>query len=225
MRRPIRGINDNRILNLYQIAFLKEFTRADLKSVFRLTGGAALSAFYLEHRLSEDLDFFSSEKVPFYILEDYLKKMNIISEISYMKQFDRNIFTLKFKNNSNSLKVEFTYYPLKNIDDICIVDGLQIDSYLDIVINKLCAIADRVDAKDYVDVYYALVKDDLRLEQLIEFAEKKCEIKGIRHILKSRLLQIPDGVNKLPLKVAIKKQDMESLFKKLIKEIIEKEIG
>lgn len=224
MKRPIRGINDNRILTSYQIAFLKEFTRSDLKNIFRLTGGTALSAFYLEHRLSEDLDFFSSEKVPFYILEDYLKKMNIISEISYMKQFDRNIFMLKFKN-SNLLKVEFTYYPLKNIDDICIVDGLQLDSYLDIVINKLCAIADRIDAKDYVDVYYALVKDDLRLEQLIEFAEKKCEIKGIRHILKSRLLQIPDGVNKLPLKVAIKEQDMESLFKKLIKEIIEKEIG
>jgi predicted nucleotidyltransferase component of viral defense system len=29
---------------------------------FRLTGGTALRAFYLEHRLSEDLDFFLMRK-------------------------------------------------------------------------------------------------------------------------------------------------------------------
>jgi len=67
MRRPLRGINDNKILSPQQKAFLREFTKTELTNAFRFTGGTALSAFYLEHRLSEDLDFFSSEKIPFYV--------------------------------------------------------------------------------------------------------------------------------------------------------------
>lgn len=56
-RKPIRNIDDSEILTLQQKTFLNEFVKTDLKDVFRLTGGTALSAFYLEHRLSDDLDF------------------------------------------------------------------------------------------------------------------------------------------------------------------------
>lgn len=59
MKRPVKGIDDNIILTEYQKSFFKEFSRSDLKDAFRLTGDTALRAFYLEHRLSEDLDFFS----------------------------------------------------------------------------------------------------------------------------------------------------------------------
>ena len=34
----------------------------DISNYFFLTGGTALSAFYLAHRVSEDLDLFSKEK-------------------------------------------------------------------------------------------------------------------------------------------------------------------
>lgn len=224
MRKPVRGIGDNRVLTSNQIAFLRKFAQSDLKDFFRLTGGTALSAFYLEHRLSEDLDFFSSEKIPLYALETWLKTLNFISEPSYTKQFDRNIFNIKLKDGS-FLKAEFAYYPLKNIEDICFIEGLRVDSFLDIVVNKLCAIADRMDAKDYVDLYQALRKSRLSLESLIDLAEKKCEIKGIRYIFKRRLLQVPEGVSKLPLRVEIEGKDIENLFERLIKRIVEKEIG
>ena len=59
----LRNIDDNKILTPNQKSFLHEFTKSELRNVFRLTGGTALSAFYLEHRLSEDLDFFSEEKI------------------------------------------------------------------------------------------------------------------------------------------------------------------
>lgn len=65
MKRPLKGIRNNAILTTAQISLLEEFIKSDLNDVFRLTGGTALSAFYLEHRLSEDLDFFSHEKIPF----------------------------------------------------------------------------------------------------------------------------------------------------------------
>jgi len=54
--------------------------------------------------------------------------------------------------------------------------------------------------------------------------KKKCEIKGIRNVLKSRLLQLPEGANKLPLMVDLTENEIKALFEKLIKDIITTEI-
>lgn len=222
MKKPLRGIDNNRILIPNQRLFLHEFVKSDLRDVFRLTGGTALSAFYLEHRLSEDLDFFSSEIVPLTVIESFLKSADSVKEISFSKLFDRNIFNLMMTDRS-LLKLEFTQTTLINIEEYSLIDNLRIDSFLDIVVNKLCAIADRYDAKDYVDVYCALKNSDLNLKDLVVLAEKKCTIKGIRHVLKSRLLQIPDGIQKLPLKIELTETDLKIFFEKLIRDIIASE--
>jgi predicted nucleotidyltransferase component of viral defense system len=228
---PERGIEDNLILTQHQKDFLRAFSKSDIKNLFRLTGGTALSAFYLEHRLSEDLDFFSQEKIPFYIVEDFLKSLDFIDTITYTRLFDRNIFSLTFKDGM-VLKTEFAYYPLKDLEKPNMVDGVPIDSFLDIVVNKLCAmlvaqvtVAERIEPKDYSDLYCALISSNLPLDELIDLAEKKCEIKGIRHILKARLLQVPEGIENLPLKVAFTKADIERLFRNLIKESLDKELS
>ncbi len=223
MKSPQRGISDNKILTPQQKNFLQEFIKSDLRGVFRFTGGTALSAFYLEHRLSDDLDFFSSEKIPFYIPEEFLKGIDLIENISYTKQFDRNIFNLGLKDNT-ILKVEFTCYPLKNMEDTVTIDNLHVDSFLDIAINKLCAIADRIDAKDYIDVYCILKNSDFSLKKLMDFAERKCEMKGIGHILRNRLLQIPEGIENIPLRVDVTRQDIKDLFERLIRDIVNEEI-
>jgi hypothetical protein len=41
---------------------------------FYLTGGTALSEFYLHHRLSEDLDFFSEEEFSILPISSFIKK-------------------------------------------------------------------------------------------------------------------------------------------------------
>jgi predicted nucleotidyltransferase component of viral defense system len=219
LKEPVRGINNNKILTPSQKSFLSEFVKSELREVFRLTGGTALSAFYLEHRVSEDLDFFSKENVPLNVLERFLKSVGSIKEISFSKLFDRNIFSLG-ENDGSFLKVEFTMSSSINIEDYASIDHLMIDSFLDLTVNKLCAIADRSDAKDYVDVYCSLKGSDLSLRDLIYLAEKKCDIKGIRHVLKSRLIQIPSGINKLPLKVALSENDIRNFFEGLIRDII-----
>ena len=223
MISPARKIEDNRILTPNQADFLLEFAESELKDVFRLTGGTALSAFFLEHRLSEDLDFFSSEKISIHLCQQFLSGLRYGSIFSTTKKFDRNIFLLKHKDGA-ILKVEFTYYPLRNIEAVWDLHGLRVDRFLDIVVNKLCAIADRVEAKDYLDVYWALEKSDYSLEELMVFAEKKCEIKGINHILKNRLLQIPEGIDLLPLLVDIKPQEVRSFFERSIREMVRREI-
>jgi len=66
---------------------------------------------------------------------------------------------------------------------------------------------------------------DHSLEELMVFAEKKCEIKGINHILKNRLLQLPKGVALLPLLINIKPQEDGSFFERSIREMVRKEIS
>ena len=224
MKRAGKKINDNKILTSNQADFLLEFARSDLKDAFRFTGGTALSAFFLEHRLSEDLDFFSTEKISIHICQRFLSRLRFADVLSATKKFDRNIFILKNKDGS-TLKVEFTYYPLHNIEDTWDLDGLQVDSFLDLIVNKLCAIADRVEAKDYLDVYWALKKSAHSLDELTRFAEQKCEIKGIHHILKSRLLQIPGGVDSLPLLVHIEPNDVRDFFERSVRDMVRNEIN
>ncbi|MDP3956788.1 MAG: nucleotidyl transferase AbiEii/AbiGii toxin family protein, partial [bacterium] len=52
------------VLSKQQKDFLEEIGRIPyLRDNFYLTGGTALAAFYLRHRYSEDLDFFSEKEV------------------------------------------------------------------------------------------------------------------------------------------------------------------
>ena len=45
----------------------------------------------------------------------FLSRLRFADVLSATKKFDRNIFLLKHKDGS-TLKVEFAYYPLHNID-------------------------------------------------------------------------------------------------------------
>jgi|GEM_PF-738827 predicted nucleotidyltransferase component of viral defense system len=226
-KKPVSGIENNMILSPRQKDFLRFFAGSELSEIFRLSGGTALSAFYLEHRVSDNLSFFSFKKVPFYMIGSFLNSLEFVDKVHLARMYEKNIFTIRL-NDGSILRAEFTYYPLKNIESTNILDALQIDSFNDIVANKLCAIADRNDAKDYADVYCA-VKDqpDILLELLV-FTEKKCEVGGIRDILRSRLLQVPEGVEKLSMKIEVNSLELEEFFttfvRKNVKKIVESRV-
>jgi predicted nucleotidyltransferase component of viral defense system len=58
------------ILTPLQRRFLNAFSQTELKKDFFLTGGTALAHFYLQHRLSDDLDFFT--EVPGVVAKDFV---------------------------------------------------------------------------------------------------------------------------------------------------------
>ncbi|MBI5144835.1 MAG: nucleotidyl transferase AbiEii/AbiGii toxin family protein [Candidatus Omnitrophica bacterium] len=67
---------------------------------FYLTGGTALAAYYLKHRYSEDLDFFSEENVEPLAIKDLPRMLIKINQkiwadffISYAKSLSKDIFT------------------------------------------------------------------------------------------------------------------------------------
>ncbi len=147
---------------------------AALREHFYLTGGTALAGFYLGHRYSEDLDFFSFEEVDPMGIDIFLKTHKVelgFDSFEYQQSMNRNLYFLKYGNDE--LKIEFTYYPFPQIEKPMIEDGLRIDSALDVAVNKLFTIYQRSTARDYIDLYMLCEKQGYTIKDLLEKARIK----------------------------------------------------
>ena len=163
------------ILTSNQRLFLEEICRnKTLTKFFYLGGGTALAEFYLQHRLSEDLDFFTENEFdPLGIsafLKNIQKKMKII-KIDYQQSFNRNLFFVTI--GTDTIKTEFTYYPFPRIDQSMVIDGLAIDSILYIAVNKVFTIYQRPRSRDCIDLYLIVQKTGWDMASLITKARAK----------------------------------------------------
>lgn len=167
---------DHNILTKRQLALLEAIQKIPaLSGNFYLTGGTALAAFYLHHRYSEDLDFFSEHEIDLLPLNTFFtlyKKESGITLIDFQQSFNRNLFFLHFPDKE-ILKTEFTYFPFPRIIPEKQKDGLNIDSALDIAVNKLFTIYQRSAARDYIDLYCIHQKFGFTMGELIEKAKIK----------------------------------------------------
>ena len=170
------------ITTLQQEKFLKFIANQEfLIKNFYFTGGTALSKFYLRHRFSEDLDFFSQkeyspEKISPFI---YKAKKNLgFKKFDYQQSFNRNIFHLIF-SSKKFLKLEFTYFPFPQIKKPKKKGGVFVDSLIDIAVNKVFTIAQKPRGRDFFDLYFIFSKNkNLNIFNLL----KKARIKFDWHI-------------------------------------------
>ena len=214
------AISDNPIFTDDQKRLLAHFRASPLSERFYVTGGTALSAFYLHHRWSEDLDFFSEEKVPIEEVLGWVKSLPLARQPEYERKYDRKIFLLRF-SESEIMKVEFTTYPFPRFERGPVVDGVQIDSLKDILANKLAALTDRRDPKDYVDLYCALKRySDLDLRQLARDAGVKFGVKGVEHILRGRFLEPLPPLGVLKMRQELDQEELGRFFSRQAKEWI-----
>lgn len=163
------------ILTSDQIALLKAIgSNRALAKQFYLSGGTALAGFYLHHRYSEDLDFFSEIEVDPMTIQTFfhkLKKILPIQTIDFQQSFNRNLFFLHLP--SGVLKTEFTYFPFPPIEQGPIQYGVRVDSLLDIAVNKLFTIYQRTQARDYIDLYCICQGQNYTINALIKQAKIK----------------------------------------------------
>lgn len=142
---------------------------------FYLTGGTALAEFYLHHRLSEDLDFFSEQEFDPQSISVILKKiqkMAGIKKIEYQQSFNRNLFFLH--TDTDIIKTEFTYFPFPRIEQKQKMGELSIDSLIDIATNKIFTIYQKPRSRDFIDLYLILINNpELTIESLIGNAQIK----------------------------------------------------
>jgi len=142
---------------------------------FYLTGGTALSEFYLHHRESEDLDFFSEEEFNFSQVQMLIKQIASklkLTDVKYRNQFGLHIFFLHRKNEI--LKVDFNNYPFTQLEkQILFNKKLRIDSLRDIAVNKLQTIATQPRSRDFIDLYFIIKEKGWTIEELRKEARNK----------------------------------------------------
>ncbi len=166
----------NTILTPKQHAFL-EFVKKQpaLIARFYFTGGTCLSEYYLHHRFSEDLDFFSQEEIDpqtITILLHTHKSTLGYEKLDFQQSFNRNLFFLSYSGGAQ-LKAEFTYFPFERIDSTQLQDGLPIDSLQDIAVNKLFTIYQKPRGRDFYDLFAMYKKSAWDLKELIKLTRIK----------------------------------------------------
>ena len=143
-----------------QEVIFNEFARdKNLSGKFYFTGGTALSAVYLHHRVSEDLDFFSEKEFDNQPIIEFIRHVSSVLKMEYRmipKEVVR-IFEL-YKQDKFVIKVDFGFYPYQRLKTGKKVKGVSVDSLADIAANKILTILQRKEVKDFVDLFFLLRK-------------------------------------------------------------------
>lgn len=144
------------------------------KTPFYLTGGTVLGRFLLDHRYSDDLDFFLNAAADF--KEQIEKLIDFLSHT--FKDIRKNNLQDSFARyyiveGELQLKVEFVNdvgfragIPTQN------EFGLQCDTWDNILSNKLTALS-RTAPKDYADVLFLCLKYKFNWKIIIDYAKRK----------------------------------------------------
>lgn len=193
------------------------------RSSFYFTGGTALSYFYLQHRYSEDLDFFSDSKFDNEVILSLIEKWSKEYGFTYSSNFAEVVymFFLKFKNNTK-LKVDFAYYPYKRLEKGTMINNITVDSLTDIAVNKLLTITQRADVKDFVDYYF--LREKYSVWDLLEGVKVKFGQKIEPLLLSSDFLKVED-FEYLPRMIKpLTLDELKSFFRQEAKKISKKSV-
>lgn len=140
---------------------------------FYLTGGTALGRCYLNHRYSDDLDFFVNDNDHF--------KMECSAAINALKgqwECDIAVTSATFariflKKEKITLKVDFVNDVPIHYGEICSFPLFhRIDSWRNILSNKLCALS-RLEVKDIIDIIFIARTYDFEWETIVSEAKEK----------------------------------------------------
>lgn len=145
-----------------------------VKKHFYLTGGTALAHYYLHHRLSEDLDFFSETEIDLTWLNGFsgtIQSAIGASKKDIQRSFNRNL--VFFTVGKTILKTEFTYFPFRQIEKPTITDGLFVDSLLDIAVNKFFTIYQQPASRHFIDFYCILQTSKFSWNDIAKLARIK----------------------------------------------------
>lgn len=148
-----------------------------LTSSFYFTGGTALSLYYLTHRYSEDLDFFSQHPLDPIKLEDHARRVfravqanNVeLTTLHGQHTYDVRIGTAR-------IKVDFAYYPFEPMGTFLKKGNLRVASILDIAVNKVHAITTRKRGRDFVDLYGIMRKEGFTTRELLSNYQLKFDV-------------------------------------------------
>lgn len=156
--------------------FLEKFFSENFAPDFYLTGGTALSRFYFNHRISDDIDLFTqNQKIDMSEVNFLVMKILNNLKLEIIKQVNTDTFLQYITKNNKGrlLKIDFVKDIPVHFGEFKMVDKIRIDSLENIGSNKILTILGRSDAKDFIDLYFILQKTEFKFDFLYELATKK----------------------------------------------------
>lgn len=164
------------ILTHLQKNILFHFSKLPDQEVFYLTGGTALSAFFLRHRRSNDLDFFTN-------LEQLIRPISQKLDTSLKKEgFSvetlrglHSFVELSVSSGDESTVVHFALdspFRFEQPSSLEEIPGLKVDSLIDIATNKLLALFGRAELRDFIDIYFILKEHFSKIDLIEKSAQK-----------------------------------------------------
>ena len=169
-----------KVLTNYQSDILNTLFEEGIGELgYYLTGGTALSEFYLQHRYSDDLDLFTREERS--LKKDYEDLSKILtnhgSEIISAEINDEfvRLFVSLSESTTEQLKIEFARDVPAMISPAKIFGEIIVDSFEDIAVNKICTILNREpsEPKDFVDLFFVLENSNYSVDYLLNRAKEK----------------------------------------------------
>lgn len=221
-KEPLTELQQEIINTLKSIEGAKEFY---------FTGGSALSAYYLHHRVSEDMDFFTPTEELIQIVSKKLiieleKKGIVVNLIRSFKSFVEMIA----ERGEESMKIQFALDSPYRLGKTQNIQGTIVDSLLDIAAGKLLALFGRAAERDFIDIYLLVKEGYCDLDELIKKASEKDPgmDKYYLAIAFEQVRILPDKPEDLKLKLLkpVDMKDLKRLFvEKAVKLLAEAEEG
>ncbi len=162
------------VLYPFQDRVIKVLNQVD--TGFYLTGGTASSRGYLQHRFSDDLDYFVNDDNRFglwveRIIQAFTRSENWSCKV-VMKE--ERFARLNLTESQTVLKVEFINDVPARVGKVVNHPILgRMDTAENILANKVTAILDREEPKDFADIWGLCIQKGLSLKEAINGAQGK----------------------------------------------------
>lgn len=128
---------------------------------FYLAGGTAVY-YYLLHRNSIDLDFFTNKNVDLRNFVNYFRT----NELKLISQDTMHAIV-------NRVKVSLFFYPYPLLKPLINLELIKIASLEDILCMKISAIISRGSRKDFIDTFFIMKDLKISASKVIEMFKKK----------------------------------------------------
>ena len=193
---------------------------------FYLTGGTALAEFYLGHRLSYDLDFFTSENgliSPFSeAMQAELVKGKFKADV--VRRFE-TFAEFKLSKDEDLTTIHLAYdSPFRFSPPVDTTLGVKVNDYTDIIVDKLLAFFGRAEPRDAIDLFFILKKEDLwKLSELAPQKDTGFDLYWLAAAM-DKVRKFPDEISQWPVDmlVAIDAREVKNKFSSLVREIMDK---
>lgn len=214
------------ILSSGQKKILEAFFDLRQSDFFCLSGGNALSEFYLGHRKSFDLDFITGrEDLILEFSRNLEKKFAEFCSIRVPRRFE-TFAEVEAGLEKEKVKIHLAYESPFRFSEPVKIKNLIVNNYLDLITDKFLAFYGRAEARDAVDLYFILTEEKIDFWELSEYAKKKDQGYDLYWMAAwlEKAQKLPDQLERWPVEMikALEVKALKELFRKIADEILEK---